>query len=263
MRRLPPRCPAVRVRHRRRRRFREQAASRRRLDGGALDGVPIADSFVLPLDRFARQAAVGIVNVATDYAGTPRLAPMVFRTADRIEASFPLQAASLALDAPPVFEPGPRRSWRPAHRDRFRTAPADRLLRPARHDRDGQRLRRACGNSYRPTRSQAASSSSAPPSSAAAMSSRRPSTRFFRASRSSRPPSAHLVAGDGPIRNGATRLADAAVAVSPADAGRRAARLAPQRCSGFLAISGRRHPLARRQLPVLQQWHLAERSAAA
>lgn len=72
----------------------------------ALDGVPIADSFVLPLDRFARKASVGIVNVATDFAGTPRMAPMVFRTADRIEASFPLQAASRALGALPIFEPG-------------------------------------------------------------------------------------------------------------------------------------------------------------
>ena len=72
---------------------------------GALARVPIADSFVLPLDRFSQSAAIGIVNVATDYAGTPRLVPMVFRTGDRIEASFPLQAASIALDAKPVFEP--------------------------------------------------------------------------------------------------------------------------------------------------------------
>jgi len=76
------------------------------LDSGALYGVPIADSFVQPLDRFARQAAVGVVNVATDFAGTPRLAPLVFRTANRIEASFPLQVASRASGAPPVFEPG-------------------------------------------------------------------------------------------------------------------------------------------------------------
>ena len=74
-------------------------------DDGALARVPIADSFVLPLKRFSQSAAIGIVNVATDNAGTPRLAPMIFRTADRIEFSFPLQAASIALDAKPVFEP--------------------------------------------------------------------------------------------------------------------------------------------------------------
>lgn len=75
-------------------------------DRGALDRVPAADGLVLPLDLFSERAALGIVNVATDYAGTPRLFPMVFRTADRIEASFPLQAVSIALDARPAFEPG-------------------------------------------------------------------------------------------------------------------------------------------------------------
>lgn len=74
--------------------------------GGAFAGVPVADGLALPLDRFARNAAIGVVNVSTDQAGTPRLAPMIFRTADRIEASFPLQAAAVALQTQPVFEPG-------------------------------------------------------------------------------------------------------------------------------------------------------------
>lgn len=73
---------------------------------GALDRVPIADRLALPLDLFAQRAAVGLVNVATDFGGTPRLVPMVFRASDRIEASFPLQAASVALNAEPAFEPG-------------------------------------------------------------------------------------------------------------------------------------------------------------
>ena len=73
--------------------------------GGALARVPVADSFVLPLNRFSQSAAIGIVNVSTDYAGTPRFVPMVFRSGDRIQASFPLQAASVALNAKPVFEP--------------------------------------------------------------------------------------------------------------------------------------------------------------
>jgi adenylate cyclase len=73
---------------------------------GALSRVPIADGFALPLDRFAQNAAIGIVNVSTDYAGTPRLSPMVFRTADRLEVSFPLQVVSLALNVAPAFEPG-------------------------------------------------------------------------------------------------------------------------------------------------------------
>ena len=73
---------------------------------GTLARVPIADDFAMPLELFAQEAAIGIVNVSTDYAGTPRLFPMIFRTADRIEASFPLQAVSLALNAAPAFEPG-------------------------------------------------------------------------------------------------------------------------------------------------------------
>jgi adenylate cyclase len=86
--------------------FREASQTVAPSGDSALDRVPIAESFVLPLDRFSERAATGIVNLATDYAGTPRLVPMVFRSADRIEASFPLQVASVALDAKPVFEPG-------------------------------------------------------------------------------------------------------------------------------------------------------------
>jgi adenylate cyclase len=74
--------------------------------GGALAGLPVADSFALPLDRFLEKAAVGVVNVSTDYAGAPRFVPMVFQSGDRIQASFPLQVASVAMNAKPVFEPG-------------------------------------------------------------------------------------------------------------------------------------------------------------
>jgi adenylate cyclase len=70
----------------------------------ALARVPIADRLLLPLKRFSDVAAVGLVNVATDFTGTPRLFPMLFRTADRIEASFPLRVASVAMAVEPVFE---------------------------------------------------------------------------------------------------------------------------------------------------------------
>lgn len=76
------------------------------LTGSALDGVPIADGFELPRETFANNAVTGVVNLSTDHAGTPRFAPMVFRTTERVETSFPLQAASLALDAAPVFGSG-------------------------------------------------------------------------------------------------------------------------------------------------------------
>lgn len=70
----------------------------------AFAAVPVADRFVLPREVFAENAAIGIVNLATDHAGTPRYVPMVFRDASRIELAFPPQAASMALDAAPVFE---------------------------------------------------------------------------------------------------------------------------------------------------------------
>ena len=73
---------------------------------GALARVPVADRLLLPLKRFSDVAAVGLVNVATDYTGTPNLLPMLFRTGDRIEASFPLRVASVAMAAEPVFEEG-------------------------------------------------------------------------------------------------------------------------------------------------------------
>ena len=72
-------------------------------DEGALAQVPIADRLLLPLKRFSDVAAMGLVNVATDYTGTPRLIPMLFRTSDHIEASFPLRVASIATGVEPAF----------------------------------------------------------------------------------------------------------------------------------------------------------------
>jgi adenylate cyclase len=72
--------------------------------GNAFAAVPVADRFVLPREAFAENAAIGIVNLATDHAGTPRFVPMVFRDSSRIELAFPLQAASMALDVAPEFE---------------------------------------------------------------------------------------------------------------------------------------------------------------
>jgi adenylate cyclase len=182
------------------------------LDGSALDGVPVADSFVLPLDRFGRQAALGVVNVATDFAGTPRLAPMVFRTADRIEASFPLQAASRALGAPPAFEPG------------------SVVLGDRRIATDfGQRLPIGYYGPRGTIETIGASevlAGTLPPTKIAGrvvvigatvigsgdvfptpFDPVLPGVEVISTALS------HLVAGDGPIRNGATRLADAAVAI--------------------------------------------------
>jgi adenylate cyclase len=63
---------------------------------GPLAGLPQAERFLLPLDRFASHAEVGIVNVTTDRSGIPSSIPMVFRTRDQIEVSFVLRVAALA-----------------------------------------------------------------------------------------------------------------------------------------------------------------------
>jgi adenylate cyclase len=72
---------------------------------GPLARLPRAEKFLLPLQKFADHAGIGIVNVATDRSGTPRAIPMLFRTSDRIEMSFPLRVAALAIGKEPTIEP--------------------------------------------------------------------------------------------------------------------------------------------------------------
>jgi adenylate cyclase len=72
---------------------------------GPLARVPIAERFLLPLKPFTDVAAVGVVNVVTDQTGTPRFLPMLFRTGDRIEASLALRVGAVAAGEDPVIEP--------------------------------------------------------------------------------------------------------------------------------------------------------------
>jgi adenylate cyclase len=74
-------------------------------DEGPLALLPRAEKFLLPLKKFADQAQIGVANVTTDQTGTPRAIPMLFRTSDRIEMSFPLRVAALATGKEPVIEP--------------------------------------------------------------------------------------------------------------------------------------------------------------
>jgi adenylate cyclase len=74
-------------------------------DEGPLALLPSAEKFLLPLKKFADRAQTGVANVATDQTGTPRSIPMLFRTSDRIEMSFPLRVAVLATGKEPVIEP--------------------------------------------------------------------------------------------------------------------------------------------------------------
>lgn len=73
-------------------------------ENGALARLPRAERFLLPLKAFADQAASGVVNLTADTSGTPRGAPLLFRTADKIELSFPLRAAGLAEGAEPAIQ---------------------------------------------------------------------------------------------------------------------------------------------------------------
>ena len=72
---------------------------------GPLARLPRAAKFLLPLKKFADHAEIGIVNVSTDRSGVPRSIPMLFRTSDRIEMSFPLRVAALAIGKEPTIEP--------------------------------------------------------------------------------------------------------------------------------------------------------------
>jgi adenylate cyclase len=74
-------------------------------DQGPLARLPRAEGFLLPLRKFADHAQIGIVNVATDQTGTPRSIPMLFRTNDAVEMSFPLRVAALAVGKDPAIEP--------------------------------------------------------------------------------------------------------------------------------------------------------------
>ncbi len=73
---------------------------------GPLARLPKADRFLLPLPAFADRAEVGIANVATGQTGTPQSVPMLFRTHDKIELSFPLRVASIAIGQKLTIEPG-------------------------------------------------------------------------------------------------------------------------------------------------------------
>lgn len=71
---------------------------------GPLARLPRAEKFLLPLKTFADHAAIGVVNLATDKSGTPRGVPMLFRTHDKVELSFPLRVAALATGSEPEIQ---------------------------------------------------------------------------------------------------------------------------------------------------------------
>ena len=70
-----------------------------------LEGLPVVQSLLLPIEPVADAAASGIVNIATDASGVPRHVPLLFRSDGRIIASFPLRAVSVAAKRDPVLLP--------------------------------------------------------------------------------------------------------------------------------------------------------------
>jgi adenylate cyclase len=73
-------------------------------ENGALARLPQAKKFLLPLKTFSDHAATGVVNLATDTSGTLHGFPMLFRTGDKVELSFPLRVAGLATAAEPAIQ---------------------------------------------------------------------------------------------------------------------------------------------------------------
>jgi adenylate cyclase len=73
-------------------------------ENDALARLPQAKKFLLPLKTFSDHAATGVVNLATDTSGTPHGFPMLFRTSDKVELSFPLRVAGLASGAEPAIQ---------------------------------------------------------------------------------------------------------------------------------------------------------------
>jgi adenylate cyclase len=70
----------------------------------SLVGVPIVEDLLLPLRRFSEIAAVGTVNLATDRAGTPRYIPLLLRSGDQLVVSLPLRTASIAGGHDPILQ---------------------------------------------------------------------------------------------------------------------------------------------------------------
>jgi adenylate cyclase len=73
-------------------------------DKSPLAHLPRAERFLRPLAVFAEHASVGAVNLTIDKSGTPRGIPLLVRTSDKVESSFPLRVAALAEGHEPVFD---------------------------------------------------------------------------------------------------------------------------------------------------------------
>jgi adenylate cyclase len=67
------------------------------------EGLPVTQSLLLPLDSLTSVGALGVVNIATDASGVPRHVPLLLRSDGRIMPSFPLRAVSIAVNRDPAL----------------------------------------------------------------------------------------------------------------------------------------------------------------
>lgn len=67
--------------------------------------VPAAERIRWPIRPLRRVAGIGLVNVTTDHAGTPRHVPLLIRGEEALHPSFPLRTAVAAAGADPEIEP--------------------------------------------------------------------------------------------------------------------------------------------------------------
>ncbi|QRM30924.1 CHASE2 domain-containing protein [Microvirga sp. VF16] len=83
--------------------FRRGAQDAPNSTGDNLEGLPAAQSLLLPLETLASVAALGFVNIATDASGVPRHIPLLLRSTGQILPSFPLRTVSVAVKQDPVL----------------------------------------------------------------------------------------------------------------------------------------------------------------
>lgn len=71
--------------------------------GDPTGDVPAVERMIWPLPAFRSATGIGLVNIVTDHAGTPRHVPLLVRAEGTLLSSFPLRVASLAARAEPVL----------------------------------------------------------------------------------------------------------------------------------------------------------------
>jgi len=72
----------------------------------APDDLPTAPRLLLPIGSLASASAIGVVNIATDPSGVPRHIPLLVRSDSKIIPSFPLRTVSVAMGRDPVLRAG-------------------------------------------------------------------------------------------------------------------------------------------------------------